>query len=306
MREAMSQEGVLLCLGTRKGWEVLREIARLDTKHKLYVCTFKETSVSEAFDETIKEMAIAAGYPVVSWKTFRADPIEFLEHLGIGSILCIGWRYIIPDEALEYLDGRAVIAHDSLLPKLRGFAPLPTALIIGEKWTGVTFLRAGHGVDVGQILWQDRVPVGERDTISDLIDKVTPLYIEGARRFLLGELTATIPQDDSLATYSIWRDEIDYRLDWSEDSARIERTIRALGPPYLGARSTLAGEVVVIQRAEEVSDLNFAIRQPGKIWALDKAGRPTVVCGRGMLKISSVSRNGHSILPFTKLRHRFS
>jgi methionyl-tRNA formyltransferase len=306
MREEGVTKGVLLCLGTKKGLEVLREIDRINAGFSLYVCTFKDVNVSEAFDDSIKEIATSVGYPVVSWKTFRSDPIGFLEHRGIGSILCIGWRYLIPDEALEHLNGRIIIAHDSLLPKLRGFAPLPTALIIGEQWTGVTFLRAATGVDVGQILWQGRVPIGAQDTISDLVDKVTPLYIEGVRRFLHGELTESIPQDDRQATYSIWRDEIDYRLDWSQDSARIERTIRALGPPYLGAQSTLAGELVVIHRAEEATDLNFAIRQPGKIWALDEVGRPTVICGRGLLKILSMTRNGDSVLPLNKLRQRFS
>jgi methionyl-tRNA formyltransferase len=62
---------------------------------------------------------------------------------------------------------------------------------------------------------------------------------------------------------------------------------------------------VVIHRAEVEPDLPFAIRQPGKVWALDTDGRPTVVCGSGLLKILEASADGTSIVPLEKLRLRF-
>jgi methionyl-tRNA formyltransferase len=212
----------------------------------------------------------------------------------------------VPPEAVDHLNGEVVIAHDSLLPRLRGFAPLPTALIVGEPHTGVTLIRAGPGVDDGDVLWQKSIAIGPADTIADLIDRVIPLYREGAGRYLRGELVDARPQDKRLATYSIWRDELDYRIDWSESADRIERTVRALGPPYLGARSTLGGEEVVLHRAEVMPDLEFAIRQPGKVWSLDADGRPTVVCGKGCLKILAASAGGKGLFPLKSLRQRFT
>jgi methionyl-tRNA formyltransferase len=108
-----------------------------------------------------------------------------------------------------------------------------------------------------------------------------------------------------LATYSIWRDEVDYWIDWREDAARIERTIRALGDPYLGARTRWNDCTVVLHRATVIDDVRFAIRQPGKVWALDEQGCPTVVCGAGMLKVLAATCDGQSILPLTSLRVRF-
>ena len=160
-------------------------------------------------------------------------------------------------------------------------------------------------MDDGDILWQRRTEIAASDTIGNLIDKVVPLYREGTRRYLRGELTEGRPQDVRLATYSIWRDELDYRIDWLESADRIERTIRALGPPYLGAQSKLGVTPVVLHRAQVVGDLAFAIRQPGKIWSLDAQGRPLIVCGQGLLHLLDASVDGASIFPLTSLRQRF-
>jgi methionyl-tRNA formyltransferase len=296
----------LLCLATKKGYEVLQECIRHKDGRRLYVCTFKEMHVAESYHQTILESAEAAGLTAVAWNDFQRDPVAFLAARQVRAVVCVGWRYLVPEAAVRHLDGEVVVAHDSLLPRLRGFAPLPTALIVGEEETGVTFLRAGRGTDDGDILWQGRVAIEPGDTIARLIDKVSPLYREGVRRYLAGELREGRKQDESLATYSMWRDEVDYRIDWSESAERIERTVNALGPPYLGARSRLDGEEVILHQVRVEPDLTFAIRQPGKIWALDSEGCPTVVCGSGMIKVLAATARGASILPLKALRQRFS
>jgi methionyl-tRNA formyltransferase len=298
-------KAVLLCLATKKGFEVLRAASVFKGHRAFHVATFKETHVVESYDDDIRELALGEGLPLVRWKEFRDDPVGFLARRNIGAILCIGWRYLIPEVAVRHVDGEVVIAHDSVLPKLRGFAPLVTAMITGETTTGVTFLRSGTEVDNGDILWQKTIPIGPNDRVADLIDRLIPLYVQGARLWLLGELREGTPQDDSQATYSLWRGVDDYRINWSEDAARIERTIRALGPPYLGARSTLGDTPVVIHDARVVPDLPFAIRQPGKIWRLDHGGRPTVVCGSGMLEILSATAVGRVCIPLKALRASF-
>jgi methionyl-tRNA formyltransferase len=296
----------LLCIATKKGQEVLDEAIRCGVAGSLVVCVGSESHTAERHDEAIREAARDAGIPLVPWSAFRDRPIPFLVENRIEAIMCIGWRYLIPAPAVAHLDGAVIVAHDALLPRLRGFAPLATALIIGESETGVTFLRAGAEVDGGDIYWQKSVPITPTDTIGSLVDKVCPLYREGARLYFEGRLPAPVPQDHSQATFSIWRDELDYRIDWTNDAQWIERTIRALGRPYLGAQSRLAGAEVVVQSADVVADREFAIRQPGKIWRIDEAGCPTVVCGRGLLKVTSLTdRQGRSVLPVKCLRQRF-
>jgi methionyl-tRNA formyltransferase len=295
----------LLCLGTKKGYAVLQEAAALGDGPRFHVCSLTETNVVESYKGAIDELARQGGMVAASWAEFRSRPVEFLRERSLGAILCIGWRYLVPEAAIRHLCGEVVIAHDALLPRLRGFAPLPTALIAGEPRTGVTFLKVGQATDDGDILWQQGVDIGPQDTIAALIEKVLPLYREGARLYLRGQLTEGRRQDHAQATYSIWRDRLDLFLDWSQSAETLERTIRALGPPYEGARSRLGGKEVVLHRAAVVPDLPFAIRQPGKVWSLDAEGRPTVVCGTGLLKILAASREGASILPLKTLRQRF-
>ena len=160
-------------------------------------------------------------------------------------------------------------------------------------------------MDNGDIFWQGDFSIGPGDTIADLIAKTIPLYRYGATAFLRGELPEATPQDEGEATYSIWRNEEDYRINWQEEAAVIERSVRALGPPYPGAYTTLRGQRVVIHCAETVPDLNFAIRQPGKVFRLDDAGLPVVVCGKGLLRIRVATVEGESLLPFRSLRVRF-
>ncbi len=307
MQTGGSQEvkSVLLCVATQKGYEVLRAATAHRENVRIHVCTFKESKVAVSYSETIRELAASHGLPLVRWADFRREPLGFLRQHGIGGILCIGWKYLIPPEVVSALAGNVIAAHDSLLPKLRGFAPLPTALIVGEDQTGVTFLRVGQGADDGDILWQRAFDILPSDTIAALIERTIPLYCEGAEMFLTGTLPPGHPQDESLATYSIWRDELDYWIDWNLDSETIERTVRALGKPYLGARCRREDAVVTIHESSVVPDVPFAIRQPGKAWSLDEQGCPTVVCGSGMLKVLSATCDGKSILPMRSLRVRF-
>lgn len=300
-----SRRNILLCLATRKGLAVLETATRFINTHRFWVCTFPETGVTDRFDGQILSLSQSSGLEVVSLKDCRSDLLRVVAQSGIDAIVCIGWRYLVPREVVRMLNGEVIVAHDALLPKLRGFAPLPTAMIIGDREAGVTYLRAGEGPDDGPILWQAKVPIGPDDTISTMIDKLVPLYSEGAKRYLSGEMTVGRPQNELEATYSIWRDESDYWIDWNLSAEMIERSIRALGEPYLGARSRLGNRIVTIHHATVLPDVNFAIRQPGKVWSLDESGRPSVVCGSGMLRIDQASENSSNLIPLKTLRVRF-
>lgn len=295
----------LLCLATEKGVAVLRSLLVEGLSERLIVATFRDAAASERLDSEIARLAREANLPHFDWSEVRDRGPEFLLANEIIRVLLVGWRYLLPASWVTAVQGDVVIAHDSLLPKFRGFAPLATAMIAGETETGVTFLRPGPGIDDGPILRQVSVPIGPRVTIAELTAKLIPHYVEGARLFVQGRFEGGTPQDERLATYSIWRDELDYRLDWSQDATVLERSIRALGPPYLGARAQLGDQTVTIRQAELEEDVRFAIRQPGKIWNLDSLGRPLVVCGQGMLRIREAVRDGQSILPLRSLRQRF-
>lgn len=295
---------ILLCLGTVKGLAVLEAIAQVYPGERIWVTTFREVNVSKSYHEEISRLANEVGTHVVTLDEYKRSLIDIVNHYSIKKILCAGWRYRLPRVILQTLPDRVVIAHDSLLPKFRGFAPLPTAIIAGEKFTGVTFLLATDEVDAGDIVFQGRVEIGATDTIWEVIQKLLPIYRRGAELFATSWFTERIKQDDSEATYSVWRDELDYYVNWNEPAEVIERTVRALGFPYLGARTWFENKEMVIHRASIVPDIPFAIRYPGKVWKIDDHGRPIVICGSGLLRIDEATIDGESAIPFKRLRAR--
>jgi methionyl-tRNA formyltransferase len=282
----------------------LQALAHACTADELLVCTSAERNVAKSFHVDIETLARSHGCPLVEDARLRKDALSVVNEFGVDRILCVGWPYLIEPRVIDQLAGQVYVAHDALLPKLRGFAPLATALIAGHQETGVTFFEVGAGLDDGPVLWQGRVTIAPDDTIASLLDKISPLYAEGARHIALRTHGLPQAQDESAATYSIWRDREDYRIDWNWDAARIERSVRALGYPYLGARTTILGRELILDRVSVVPDLSFAIRQPGKVWNL-LDGQPSVVCGQGMIRIEAAHYDGgESALPFTRLRRR--
>ncbi|MEX6632973.1 methionyl-tRNA formyltransferase [Hyphococcus lacteus] len=215
----------------------------------------------------------------------------------------VGWQFLIKNS-----EAKLIVFHDSLLPKYRGFAPTVTALINGDTEIGVTALFANDKVDEGPIIAQQTAtisyPLKIHDALQIQADIMSTLVADILKKREAGALVGK-EQDASLATYSIWRDQADYFLDWSLSADELARTVNALGFPYEGAKCHYQNEVIVIHEAVVCADLTFSIRQPGKIWSIED-GCPVVVCGTGMLKIIRAASSNSEIVKFTKLRERFT
>lgn len=301
---------ILLLCATRKGYEVLRAVLRNHRNVLKGICTFREVDMQEKFYDSIIKLAKSARIPVFSLQDFRKDPGEIIKTNNIDCIFAISWKYYLPPELNKYLKYKIIVIHDSLLPKYRGFAPLATALINGETKVGVTALFAADQIDQGPVILQKKVHIPPRVYINDAIQKITELYCDAVL-----ELVAMLKkqrkitgyrQNELQATYSIWRSPGDCQIDWHKSSGDIYNLIRSVGYPYTGAFTYLRKKKVLVWKAEPLDDeVNFAIRQPGKIWQLDTLGRPTIVCGKGMLKLTEATCMGRSIFPVKKLRQKF-
>jgi len=153
-------------------------------------------------------------------------------------VISIGWQYLIPNPS------NLVVLHDSLLPRYRGFAPTVTALIRGETSLGVTAIRAVSEVDAGPILSQHRTEVASPVSIRQAFESLASCYvacIEDVLRIGPEGLDNGVSQSDSDSTYSIWRDSLDYSVDWDLPAIEIHRHVLAVGYPYGGARTTING-----------------------------------------------------------------
>lgn len=195
----------------------------------------------------------------------------------------IGWRWLSYDN-----NASIIVFHDSLLPKYRGFNPLVTALINGDEFIGVTCLLGSEEYDTGDIIAQQKMRIEHPAKIKTVIENISPLYLELMILFLEKiknkKSIETKRQDERLATYSLWRDESDYFIDWEWSSEKIKRHIDAVGYPYTWAKTKLNNQVLIIKDASVVKDVNIENRVAGKVLFKNKNGL-TIVCGEGLLLV---------------------
>ena len=221
-------------------------------------------------------------------------------------VFAIGWRWIIPTSD----DYKIIVFHDSLLPRFRGFAPLVNSLIAGEKKIGVTALMASQKYDEGPIICQFSSTIKYPIKVCTALDLNLKNYclciLKVVKMIRNKEEVKGIEQKHELATYSIWRDDSDYKINWYQDSIYIKRFIDAVSYPYKCANTFIDNRMLRISEAEIYNDVSVENRNEniGKIIFLE--GYPVVICGKGLLKIKEAvwDDNGVSAIPFKKFRIR--
>lgn len=218
------------------------------------------------------------------------------------AIVAVGWSYLIESDKL-------FVIHDSILPKYRGFNPLVTALIKGDTEIGATFLKAVNEVDAGPVYAQEILEVEYPMKIQEALDKVSNIYFNFGKKLIdiLSDrkIYPIIEQDIRGVSYSVWRDDDDYNINWNSEATFIKRFVDAVGFPYLGASTLLNNTKVRVLESQVYKDLKIENNTPGKIFTIED-GCPVVLCGSGLLKILNLqSLSGENLLPWRKLKSRF-
>jgi len=288
-----------MLLMTEKGFRVLEHAASRYADLLGQVVVGSDKSIQRDFEWEILDFCKSRGIPCV--KRAESSRIE------TEYCLAISWRWLI-----QHPNRKLIVFHDSLLPKYRGFAPLMNMLINGEPEIGVTALFGAEEYDRGDIIAQSKSRVEYPIKINDAIATVNRNYLEVADVVLDhlnrgAELPAT-PQREVDATYSVWRDDLDYRIGWTKPATEIRRQIDALGYPYNGAYTTFEGSVIRILDAVEAGDVRIENRHCGKVLFVDD-GKPVVICGKGLLKINDAwiekGVEKSSLFPLPRFRMRF-
>lgn len=287
---------IVFYLMNEKGYYVLNNfIVKFGTKNIEYVVLSRDKNVENDFHDEL--LSLCNEHCVKYFH--RQDSLPAFA----GYKFAIGWRWIISDV------NNLIVLHDAILPKYRGFAPLVNMLINKESEIGVTALFASNEYDKGDIIKQERLSITYPLKIQEAIQVISPLYsklVNSISEMIFEDIRVVgLPQDEGVATYSLWRDEYDYLINWNNDSESIRRMIDAVGFPYGGARTYLNNKMIIIDKAEEYMDVKVENRDIGKvIFVID--GYPIVVCRNGLLKIIEARYlDGESIIPFKKFRSRF-
>lgn len=280
---------------------------------KVVNALFESSVKSSIFCVIGRDNAVAKDYSAELATYCNANSINysFRENVDYGVkdydfAFAIGWRWIIRDIPEE----RLVVFHDSLLPKYRGFAPLVNALLNKEGRVGVSAIFGAKEYDRGNIILQNSMTVAYPTSLALEVDKISNLYAELAVSVASkltdeGSSFSGFSQNEEEASYSLWRDDDDYRINWNVSAMEIEHFISCVGFPYLGAAAKLNGEIVRIFKAKTVDDVKIENRSPGKVIFV-KNGSPVVVCGQGLLMIEDGRTcDGRPLLPLKSFRSRF-
>jgi len=214
-----------------------------------------------------------------------------------------GWQRIIKDIPSEKL----IVFHDSLLPRYRGFAPLVSALLNKDTRIGVSALSGEKNYDTGRVYLQKHIPITYPIKISSAIDLISKLYFDIAKDVISAFLSGTLSyilQNESAATYSLWRDEEDYCIDWTKSAEEIAHFVDCVGYPYKGASTQVGAEKFRVLNATPLKDVTIENRTPGKVIFMDNEN-PVVVCGHGLLKIDEMCNEKDGLGARVKFRSRF-
>ncbi len=200
----------------------------------------------------VKRVAMEFGLPVVQPETIKNNA-EFrsrLEAIRPDAILVVAYGRIIPQWMLELPRFGNINLHGSLLPKYRGAAPIQWAVANGEVVTGVTTMRLDAGLDTGDMLLAQVVPIGQEETAMDVYGCLAPvgakLMVETLHQLETGLLFPQV-QDHSLATLAPILTREDGWIDFSRNAQQIYDRWRGF-QPWPGAHTLLQGKKLIVQR----------------------------------------------------------
>ncbi len=296
-------------IATEKGYFCLRKCIETGYgKNICFVVSFQEKNVKKSYDQDIKELCNKEGIYFYLWKNVKDEIVKKCRQSQLSIVFAVGWRFLLPVEINAITEFGLIVFHDSLLPKYRGFAPTPTAILCGDKKLGVTALLAAEKVDHGDIILQKEFAIDEEDYIEDIIKKQCIVYanmlVDIYEMIKKGELKRK-KQNEEDAVYCVWRNLADCKIDWNLSAEKIRNLVRAVSAPYMGAYCFYRKKKIIVLRAEIADEIKFAIRQCGKIWSISN-NQPTVICGCGMLKITRAEYEDGSEVIFDKLRENLS
>jgi methionyl-tRNA formyltransferase len=258
----------------------------------------------------VKEVALKHNIPVFQPVKLKnnLDAIETLRTLAPDLIIVIAFGQILPKEILDIPPRGCINVHASILPQLRGAAPINWSIINGLKKTGVTTMMMDVGLDTGDMLVKKEVEILSDDTAGELHDRLMAvggeILIKTLDLIEKGELNRE-KQDDSKSSYAPMMSKELGHIDWSKTAEEVHNLARGV-TPWPGAYCYYKGSIIKIWKTKIISDSKEAAAS-GEVTKVSKSGIE-VACGKGSILILelqevggkrlSVSNylNGHEIL----------
>lgn len=241
----------------------------------------------------VKELAIKYNIPIYQPIKLKSNEecIQVIKEINPDLIIVIAFGQILSVEILNIPRLGCVNLHASLLPKLRGAAPINWAIINGETITGNTTMLMAAGIDTGDMLLKSEVIISDDETAGELHDALSINGVDLLIKTIEGLENNTIvpmPQQHELSNYAPMLNKELGHIDWNRDNRTIDRLIRGVTPSP-GAFTSYNGKTIKIL---SVKKTNFkSIGDAGKIINVTKVGIE-VCCGEGTIIITELQELG--------------
>lgn len=223
----------------------------------------------------VKELALAHNIPVHQPESLKNGAADIIAEYAPDAIVVAAYGRILPKEVLEIPRLGCVNVHASILPRHRGASPIQSAILAGDKVTGVTTMLMNEGLDTGDILEIAETPIDDRETAGELFDRLAQMGADLVCHTLRELEKGTIvpqKQSDAEATYAAMISKEAAKIDFNKNAQEICNLVRGMNP-WPVAHTRLSGKMFKVYAAvvsEEKTNL-----APGR-----------VVCGEKSLKVS--------------------
>lgn len=275
----------------------LEKLAQSEFRPDLVVCAPDKPSgrTQSLTSPQVKILAQKLGL-----KIFQTEKKEELEKLILaekpGLIVCAAFSVILTEKTLAEPKFGCLNIHPSLLPHWRGASPIQSAILAGDKITGITIIKMIKKIDTGPIIAQKEILIGENKLSTPELSLILAreganLLIEILPKWLNGEIE-TKNQDENEATFSKIIKKEDGKIDWSKSAKEIEQQIRAFFP-WPGSFGFLAGQKIKIIKARAKEE--GASKEIGEIFK-DGDNNLCVQTKKGCLTIETLQSEGGKVL----------
>ena len=238
----------------------------------------------------VKEYALAHEFACYQPIKIREEYDAFL-NMSIDLIVTCAYGQFVPQQLLEYPTYGSINVHASLLPKLRGGAPIHKAIINGDKETGMSIMRMVQKMDAGAVMAQCKVRIGDDDTTGIMFDKLAvagaELLSESVDKIIRGE-AVFVEQDEASATFAYTIQKEEEHIDFNNDVQVVYNHIRGLLPFPVG-NAVVNGKKVKFHKARMVAKQHSY--QPGEIVGWLENGF-AIACSNGFILVDEIQMEG--------------
>lgn len=242
----------------------------------------------------VKEVALEEGIPVLTPDKPRGEGFTAeIRRLEPDISVVVAYGHILPAEILALPPGGSINVHASLLPELRGAAPVNWAILRGMKVSGVTIMRMVEAMDAGPVLLRTPERIGPQETATELGTRLSEIGAEAlveALALLEADAQEEEEQDHTSATYAPKVDREMARIDWNRGAEEVGWHLRGLDA-VPGAWSRLGGESVKLFRPAPEAHLSHGA-SPGTVLEASPRSGLLVACGTGAIRVGEVQPAG--------------